>query len=193
MIHIIVLFILGLVILVGGLMALRRSPPDTAENDGFIDDLRDLIALRSLSFRNATRLFVDSDYRVLLADPRLSPIARELRKDRRRIALQWLRALQQDVFGLWRLRRLLTKYGAVQSTAEEVAALLNALQILWIILLLRLLVFLFGPFSFANGASNVRCYADNFSSLCARAVGRLPKGKWVEFVNEWRGMREAAG
>ena len=193
MIQLLVLLILGLVVLVAGLILLRRSPPATAENDELADDLEDLVALRSLSFRNVTRLFADSDYEMLRADPRLSRIARELRQDRRRIALHWLEALQQDLFSLWRLRRLLSKYGAVQSATEELATILEVLRIVSLVLMLRLLVFLFGPFIFAKWASDVRRFAHIFSGSCARAAKRLPRAKWAEFENEWRGMHAASG
>ena len=193
MIQLVALLLFGILVLVVGLYALRRPPPATTENDASADDLKELIALRGLDFRNVAGLFADSDYQMLLADPRLLRIALELRQDRKRIALHWLRALQQDVFSLWQLRRLLAKYGAVQSTAEELATILHALGIVSLILLLRLLVFLFGPFRFARGVSEVRGHAHSFSSSCARAVRRLPSGRWIEFINEWRGTHEAPG
>src|SRR3989441_67405 len=193
MIQLVALLLFGVLVLVVGIYTLRRSPPATAENDASADDLKELIALQSLDFRNMPRLFADSDYQMLLADPRLLRIARELRQDRKRIALHWLKALQQDVFRLWQLRRLLTKYGAAQSTAEELATILHVLRIVSLILLLRLLVFLFGPFRFARGVSEVRRHAHSFSGSCGRAVRRLPSGRWIEFMNEWRGTHEAPG
>src|SRR6266571_6202089 len=128
------ILMIGILVLVVGFYTLRRSPPATTENDASADDLKELIALRSLDFRNVAGLFADSDYQMLLADPRLLRIALELRQDRKRIALHWLKTLQQDVFSLWQLRRLLAKYGAVQSTAEELAMIVHALGTVSLIL-----------------------------------------------------------
>ncbi len=191
--QLVVLLLLGIAISIVGLIALRRSPPALAENDEFARGLNELITLRGLSFKNFPRLFADSDYRMLLADPRAAGLAEELRRDRRRIALQWLMALQKDVFCLWHLSRLLTKYGASRGVAEEFVTLVQAWAIVVSISLLRLLIFLFGPFGFSRGVSRLRHNAHAFSRSCGVALRRLPEGRWMEFLREWRVTHPARG
>src|ERR1700737_3175331 len=102
MIELTVLFFIGFVIVFAGLYTLVRSLRESAQNEECSSELLQLVELPGLGFRSFPLLFADSDYRMLSAEPRLLHLARQLRRDRRRIALKWLRSLRRDVLSLWR-------------------------------------------------------------------------------------------
>lgn len=187
MIGLLAIFVAGCLILVFGLIALLRMP---ARDSGALQmvevELGELIELRALRFKNFPRLFSDSDYRSLRSEPRLVRSAELLRKDRRRLALRWLGALRSDVLALWRLRRLLTSYGISQGAGPELAMTVRALVILAAIAVIRVGVFVFGPFAFSGIAYKIRRYIETYTRSCRAALGRLPRNKFADFSAEWR-------
>ncbi len=190
MIELLTLFLAGCVIVIGGLSALfRYRNSDFSGWQGAKINLADFIELRGLNFKNFALLFSDSDYRILLAEPALARIAKILRKDRRRLALQWLVALRSDVLTLWRLRRLLTAYGISEDIRSELAITARIVSILAFISALRLCVFIFGPFAFRQIACRGRRYIETYSRFCQSALGRLPQNKWDAFSAEWQAQR----
>ena len=187
MIGLLALLLTGCLIVLLGLLAILRMP---ARDSGTLQvvqvELDELMELRALRFKNFSRLFSDSDYRVLRSEPQLIRSAEFLRKDRRRLALQWLAALRSDVVSLWRLRRLLTSYGISQGEGAELLMTLRALVILTSIAALRVGVFVFGPFAFSGVALKVRRYIETYNRSCRAALGRLPRNKFADFSAEWR-------
>lgn len=193
MIGLLVLLFVGCLIVVLGLLAVLRMP---ARDSGTLQvvevELGELIELPALRFKNFARLFSDSDYRSLRSEPRLIRSAEILRKDRRRLALQWLAALRADVLSLWRLRRFLTSYGISQGAGAEFLMTVSALTLLAAIAILRMGVFVLGPFAFSRIAYKVRRYIETYTRSCRAALGRLPRDKFPDFSNEWRTRRVLA-
>jgi hypothetical protein len=111
MIQLFVMLLIGILLLCFALVALGRTPRTRNENcsDSETELLR-MLRLPSLEF-DPTNLFSDTDYHLLESEPKLRPLARELRKDRKGIALEWLAELQRDVFCMWRFRSFLTSLG----------------------------------------------------------------------------------
>ncbi len=193
MMELFALFFAGCAIVIGGLSALfRYRNSEFAGWQGAEINLADFIELRGLNFKNFALLFSDSDYRILLAEPALARIAKILRKDRRRLALQWLVALRSDVLSLWRLRRLLTAYGISEDIGLELETTARIVSILVFISALRLCVFVFGPFAFRQIACKGRRYIETYSRFCQAALGRLPQNKWDAFSAEWQAQRITA-
>jgi hypothetical protein len=178
--------VLGLYVLLG--MLQRREEgwefPET--------DLMELVELRALNFPNFSCLFSNSDYRLLRAEPRLIRVAQRLRTERKRLALQWITSVRSDVFSLWRLRRLLTSYGVSEGVMVELATTVKVMFILTSISLLRLCVFLFGPFVFQGIASRSQGQVESYKRSCRLALGRLPMNKWSQFKAEWQAQRVSA-
>jgi hypothetical protein len=193
MIELVVLFFVGCVIVVLGLFTLFRM--SNGEMGGWQcaeRKLGDFIELRGLSLKNFSLLFSASDWKILVAEPRLVPIAKRLRMDRRTLALRWLAAVRLDVVSLWRLHRLLTAYGVSQGLGAELATTARAAGILTFIFVLRLCVFVFGPFAFQDIADWSRQAIETYSQGCRAALERLPRNKLAEFSAEWRAQQVSA-
>jgi hypothetical protein len=182
------LLLIGCAILILGLFVLFLRMP--AKESGTLQvvqvELGELVELRALRFKNFSRLFSDSDYRALRTEPRLFRSAETLRQDRRRLALRWLAALRSDVLSLWRLRRLLTAYGISQGVGAELVMTMRALALLAAIAILRMGVFVFGPFALSGSAQRVRRYIETYTRSCRAALARLPRNKFADFSAEWR-------
>ncbi len=193
MIELVVLFLVGCVIVVFGLSTLFRMSKGEMGGWHFAElELADFIELPGLSLKNCSLLFSASDCKILVTEPRLVPIAKRLRMDRKTIALRWLSALRLDVVSLWRLRRLLTAYGVSQGLGAELATTARVAGILAFISVLRLCVFVFGPFVFKEIADWSRQAVETYSQGCRAALGRLPRNKLVEFSAELRAKQVSA-
>ncbi len=191
MIELTIFLVVGCVVLIAGLLALFRGPAEVAREES-ADILTGLVPLSALDFANFPRFFSDGDYQMLLANPRLRHLARQLRRDRRRIALEWLASLEGDVVRLRRLRRLLARYDVSGGVGEELATMLQAWLIMALISSLRLCVFFFGPFAFARAASAGRQRVQVFWHSCWTVFQRLPKNRWAQFTEEWLTMETGA-
>lgn len=180
------LFLVGCLIVVLGFRALFRmlKPREMVWEFPEIN-LMELVELRALSFQNSSRLFSNTDYRLLRAEPRLGEIAKRLRIDRRQLALQWLAAVRSDVSSLWRLRRLLAAYGVSEGTMVELSITVEVIFILAWISALRLCVFLLGPFAFHRIVAMGRRQVETYSRCCRSTLARLPRNKWPQFKAEW--------
>jgi hypothetical protein len=193
MIGVLALLLVGFAIAAFAVFALFRMPNrDTGNFQVAEIQLADLIELRALKFKNFPRLFSDSDCRVLCVEPRLVPIARRLRMERRRLALQWLASVRSDVLSLWRLRRLLIAYGVSLGPVSELAITCRVIFVLIEISALRYCVFILGPFAFQRIVSRSRKYIEVYSRSCQVALTRLPKSKVADFEAAWRYRRTAA-
>jgi hypothetical protein len=185
----------GCLIVLLGIYFLCRTPRhDTgALQESAEFELRDVVQLRALAFNNFAQLFSDSDYQELRAEPKLVALARELKQERRRLALAWLAALRADILVLWRLRRLLAAFGASQGRGMESAATIRVIGVLLVVYGLRVCVFLFGPFAFNEITMTARRYTEAYTRSCEGALSLLPKEKWSAFSAEWCARRiEAA-
>src|SRR5260370_38455029 len=119
MIQLLLMVFIGILLLCFALFTLgqksRTKSEDYSESE--VELLR-MLRLGSLEF-DATNLFSDTDYRLLASEPQLRSLARELRKDRKPIALEWFVEWQTDVFSMWGFRSLLTRLGIATSIRTE--------------------------------------------------------------------------
>ena len=156
MIQLLLMVFIGILFLGFALFFALGRKSDKNENcpDSEAELLR-MLRLHSLEF-DPVNLFSDTDYRFLASEPRLRAIARELRKDRKGIALEWLRELQKDVFSMWRFRSLLTRLGVAAGVHNELSEAVQSLLLLSLLCVMRLSVTFFGPFVFGKTAITVR-------------------------------------
>lgn len=193
MIGLLVLLSVGCAIVALGIFGLFRMPNKESGNLQVVDiQLTDFMEFHALSFKNFSRLFSDSDCRVLRIEPRLVQIAKRLRMERRRLALRWLASVRSDVLSLWLLRRILIAYGVSLGPVSELAMTCRVVFVLTAISALRCSVFVFGPFAFHRIASRSRKYVKTYSRSCQAALGRLPKSKVADFAAAWRYHSSAA-
>lgn len=187
------LLVMGCGLVVSAFCVLLRMPRERASTLQ-VGEMRlvDIVQLRGVRFKNFARLFSDADYRALRGEPKLLHIAENLKKDRRRLALNWLKSVQSDVLTLWRLRRLLLSYGVSQGRSVESVAMLRVFSILLFINSLRVCVFLFGPFAFHGIILWGRQRIESYSRSCQAALWRLPKNKLDDFAINWRARQVLA-
>jgi hypothetical protein len=189
--QLIFLLILGGLLFVFSLVALFRPPRKNEATDEGMDTLLKIVPLPGLDFKHSRVLFDDADYRSIAAEPKFKSIAEQLRRDRQRIALAWLRLLRADVYTLWRFRRLLTTFGVCATPKEELRSAASAMGLLALLLGLRVVVTLFGPFAFASVAVRVRDDVRGFSSYCGQMLSHLPMYQLAQFENNWRSLGAA--
>jgi hypothetical protein len=189
--QLIFLLILGGLLFALSLLALFRTPSKHQVPGQAMETLLKIVPLPSLEFRHSGVLFDDADYRSIATEPRLRAVAEQLRRDRRRLALSWLRLLQADVFTLWRFRRLLTTFGVSAGLREEFATARRAVGLILFLLGLRLFVALFGPFAFASVAAKIRDRVRGYSCFCGETLSRLPMYRVAQLETDWRNFGAA--
>jgi hypothetical protein len=192
MVQLVLMLGIGLLLLASGLFVLvrgfRRSPANSGASDF---ELSNLLRLVSLEIKNPALLFSDADYRLIQSEPRLRPLARELWKDRRRIALTWLRQCQRDVGLLWRFRRFLVSRGASETLRGELAAVFQLFGLTSLLTVLRVSVWLWGPYAFTSLSFGVWGYVQMLKRSCARMLEGLPREEWHRVAAEWGGAEAA--
>ncbi len=192
MIQLLLMLAIGLSLLVFSLFVLvRGSRANTANSAASDSELSNMLRLTSLEFDNAALLFADTDYRVFLSEPRLRPLARELWQDRKRIALAWLGECERDVVSMWRFRRFLTSQGASNGAREDLSAAFQLLGLMSLLAVLRVSVWLWGPYAFTRAVLRIRAHARKLRRSCARMLERLPREKWAQVAAEWEGAQAA--
>ena len=186
MIQLLLMVFIGILLLCFALFALGRKSRTKSENcsDSEVELLR-MLRLGSLEF-DATNLFSDTDYRLLASEPLLRSLAQELRKDRRDIALEWLRELQKDVFSMWRFRSFLTRLGVAASIRNELSEAVRSLLLLSLLRVVRVSIRLLGPYAFGKTAIAVRTSVENLKRSCAARLSDLPRERWPQIAAEWQ-------
>ena len=186
MIQLLLMVFIGILLLGFALFALgrksRTKSEDYSDSEG---ELLRMLRLSSLEF-DATNLFSDTDYRFLASEPQLRSLARELRKDRRDIALEWLRELQKDVFSMWRFRSFLTRLGVTVGMRNELSEAFRSLLLLSLLCVVRVSVWFFGPYVFGKTAIAVRTSVENVKQSCAATLSDLPRERWPQIAAEWQ-------
>ena len=185
MIQLFFMLIIGILFLAFALVALGRGA--RTKNGDCSDsevELLKMLRLPSLEF-DPTNLFSETDFHILASDPKLRSVARELRKDRKGIALEWLADLQRDVFSMWRFRSLLTRLG-VGGMRDEFSEAVRSLRLLCLLCILRVSVRLLGLYVFGSTALNVRTGVERIKQSCATTLGNLPRERWPQIAAEWR-------
>lgn len=127
-----------------------RMPRNCAPTKQALEALHRMVTLPSLSFAHPSALFDPGGYNLLISDPRLSEAAISYRHNIRRIALLWLKLLQNDVMVLWRFRRLLTVCGVYEGLRVEAATAVKAASLAFLVIALRVSVKVAGPFAFSR-------------------------------------------
>ena len=186
MIQLLLMAFIGILLLCFALFALGRKSRTKSEDcsDSEVELLR-MLRLGSLEF-DATILFSDTDYRLLASEPQLRSLARELRKDRRDIALDWLRELQKDVFSMWRFRSFLTRLGVTVGMRNELSEAFRSLLLLSLLCVVRVSVRLLGPYAFGKTAVTVRTSVENLKRSCVATLSNLPREQWPQIAAEWQ-------
>ncbi len=186
MIQLLLMAFIGILLLCFALFALGRKSRTKSEDcsDSEVEVLR-MLRLGSLEF-DATILFSDTDYRLLASEPQWRSLARELRKDRRDIALDWLRELQKDVFSMWRFRSFLTRLGVTVGMRNELSEAFRSLLLLSLLCVVRVSVRLLGPYAFGKTAVTVRTSVENLKRSCVATLSNLPREQWPQIAAEWQ-------
>ena len=186
MIQLLLMAFIGILLLCFALFALGRKSRTKSEDcsDSEVEVLR-MLRLGSLEF-DATILFSDTDYRLLASEPQWRSLARELRKDRRDIALDWLRELQKDVFSMWRFRSFLTRLGVTVGMRNDLSEAFRSLLLLSLLCVVRVSVRLLGPYAFGKTAVTVRTNVENLKRSCVATLSNLPRERWPQIAAEWQ-------
>ncbi len=147
--------------------------------------LDQIVSLRGLAFNKAELLLDETDYRMLRSRPGLRRLARQLRRDRKRIALLWFELLQEDIKKLWSFRRLLVRHGVSVSLVEECRIAVTAVLALALLILLRVGVAAVGPFALAHLLRGAAAQVETASRLCAGILSRVPPSTRAQLEREW--------
>ena len=185
MIGLILLLVIGVVLAILFAIALWRGTPKPQETRETARIVFEVVDLSGLSFEQAGILFDDSDYRILHAVPALKNIAWNLRRDRRRLALLWLKLLRKDLSSLWRFSRLLTSYGASADPREELRVATSAIFGFVMLWCLSAIILIGGPFVLPALLRSARFRVEKLSLSCAGLLGRIPQARWGEIQDAW--------
>ena len=185
MTELVLLLLIGILLAVLFSLALLRGGPKRYEDSAAGGILFEVVSLPGLSFKHAGILFDDSDYRTLERSSALKNVAWNLRRDRRKLVLLWLKLLRRDLGSLWRFRRLLTSYGVSGSLAEEFRVATAAIKGLTLLSFLSVVVAIAGPFVLTALLRNARLHVEKLSRSCASLLGRIPSSRWNEIQRAW--------
>lgn len=186
MIELLLMLFIGILFLCFALFALGRgSSANTSDYPESEAELERMLRLPGLEF-DSTNLLSDADYRFLASEPRLRSVARELWKDRKNIALQWLRQLQRDIFTMWRFRAFLTRLGVTATVGSELSEAVRSLLLLSLLSSLRLSVKILGPYSFGKIAASLRTGVEKTNKSCAAILANLPPDRWPQIAAAWQ-------
>ncbi len=183
--ELILLLALGGVLLAALVAVLLRGVPQPEPAPASYASIAQIISLPGLMFRRPERFFDPAEYEGLRHAPRMAPVAAELRAERRRLALLWLRLLHDDLRVLWRFRRLLARQGITSGPAEELGAALNGLLASVLMATLRAGVFVLGPFAVVRLSQQARHPVEAVWRSSASLVGRLPARQLPEVERQW--------
>jgi hypothetical protein len=181
----ILLLVIGIVLAILFAIALFRGAPKPEETRETARIVFEVVDLPGLNFKQAGILFDDSDYRILHGVSALKNIAWNLRRDRRRLALLWLKLLRKDLSSLWRFRRLLASYGASAGPEEELGVATAATLGFVMLWCLSAVILIGGPFVLPALMRSARYQVQKLSLSCARLLGRIPQARWGEIQDAW--------
>ena len=185
MTELILLLLVGILLAAVFTLVLLMGSRSRDEEPQAAGTLLEVVSLPGLGFKQAAILFDDSDYRILQGVPALKNTAWHLRRDRRRLALLWLKLLRRDLSLLWRFRRLLTSYGVSASPVEELRVATTAIMGHVMLSGLSVLIMVSGPFVLSALSRNPRLHVEKLSRSCAWLLGRIPPARWSEIQIAW--------
>lgn len=146
---------------------------------------RHVAGLNALHFSDFDILSGYLDYQVLLSRPELKSVRVKFRRDRRRIVLIWLKELQRDLQVIWEFRRFLVKNGLPITFHDEVRVGLAALASLSYIGLMRLTVFILGPFKPQRVLRKSRTPIERLSVQSFGLLARAPHETRAKVEEAW--------
>jgi hypothetical protein len=185
MISLIFFLVAGLGFLAAFLLLGVKGQPVASPGITAVTAMAQMVRLGGPSFKNSTRLLDDSEYRTLLSNPTLRPIAKQLRSERRDLLLQWISVLQSDLNSLWRFRRLLVRHG-VRVRASEEFRILQTFVVCWSCLkLLKFSIWFTGPFAVPRLARHAGVMVGGMSDSVAGLLSRAPAATWPEIERSW--------
>lgn len=190
--HLVWFLVAGAALLVFFLLWFLTGRPKATEEAPSMMALEQVVSLLGLASGKSDLLLDESDYHMLRSNPRLQPLARELRRDRREITLLWLKLLQEDVRTLWRFRRLLVRNGVSAGLVEELRIAAIAVVALASLACLRMMVFIAGPFALPALLRQARRQVQAASSACAALFSRVPPALRAEIERQWAAELGAA-
>jgi hypothetical protein len=185
MIQLVVLVVLGLIFFLCFLIVALKFRPSKIDEKLPVVELRRIVNLPGLSFAGVDLLLDERDYALLRRKPALQQVARQLRLERRTMVLLWLNDLQGDVRTLWRFRRFLVGSGVQTGFLEEIDIAMTAMLAHALLLTLRVLVSVAGPFALKALVRSTRRQVEVASLICAGLLGKLPSASRLEVERKW--------
>jgi hypothetical protein len=178
------MLVLGALLLAWMLATLLRGVPQPAAPPSY-GRLAQVVSLPGLSFAHPDRLFDSADYEALRQAAGPAFLATALRRERRRLALLWLRLLRDDVNTLWRFRRLLAVHGSSAGAGGELRLALAGISATALIGALRVAVSVAGPFHAAAFCRASRRRVETIWQTCAALFSRIPADRASQFEQAW--------
>ena len=185
MMHFVVLLILGMVLFLCFLIIGWKFRPSRCDETQPVVELRRIVNLPGLSFAGVDLLLDNRDYEILRGQSKLRQVARQLRRERRTMVLLWLNDLQGDVRTLWRFRRFLVYSGVPTALLEETNIAMTAMLAHALLLSLRVLISVAGPFAWKALLQTARREVEVASLICAGLLGKLPSARRLEIERRW--------
>lgn len=125
------------------------------------------------------------DYQVLLLRPELKSVRVKFRQDRRRIMLIWLKELQRDLQVIWQFRRFLVKNGLPITFRDELTVGFAAVASLFYVRIMRLTVFILGPFKPHRALRKTRTPIERLSVHSFALLARAPHETRAKIEEAW--------
>lgn len=149
-----------------------------------VGELLQLVPLSGISYDRVEQLFDATDYRYL-DRLRLHDAARRLERDRRQVALLWLRLMHEDFDKLQQFRRILMTCGVRTSPRAEWTLLMNSLSFRLLHGLFAVWIRLLGLYATPRAHTALVGSARAVSSQVAAFLARLSPGQLAEVKQRW--------
>lgn len=150
-----------------------------------VTELTEFVSLRGVSYQRAERLFDGRDYHFLAAQPLFKDAARQLERDRRHIALEWLRLVREDYMQLLRFRRALLTCGAPTDAKTEWRLLRERLAFVAVHRILTLWIRCSGLYAAPRAHTALLTSLRQVSTVLSALVGRLSSDQLAELKQVW--------
>lgn len=150
-----------------------------------VAQLVELLPLSGVSYERAERLFDARDYRFLASQARLQEAARQLERDRRQIALRWLKLLREDFDKLERFRRVLVAHGGATDPPAEWKLVANTIAFHFTHRLLTAWIHLFGLYAAPRAHTVLLAAVRHVSTILAGVLARLSPNQLAQVKQFW--------
>jgi len=183
------LFILAGIVLLTTFLTLGLQGPLTRDVDASaVAAMGQMVGLKGASFVQGDRLLDDTEYQLLRSNPDLRQVAAQYRKNRRELALMWIDVLLKDLHALWLFRQFVIQRGGAPTKPgeDEEWVILRSFVVAVILLnLVKVSVFILGPFALSRMACGARRPVDAVSRAAASALARIPSTGWSDLERAW--------